>query len=78
MIVDERARQEMLHPLPVLKAIDNEDVNVIQNLLLQNEFLAVLIEEVGEVGKAVQGDSDLVEELTQVAAVCVRWLENLK
>jgi NTP pyrophosphatase (non-canonical NTP hydrolase) len=33
------------------------------------------MEEVGEVGKAMQGDGDLQEELIQVAAVCVRWLE---
>jgi NTP pyrophosphatase (non-canonical NTP hydrolase) len=47
-------------------------------MLVSAEFLAVLIEEVGEVGKALQGDGDLKEELIQVASVVVRWLENMK
>ena len=41
-------------------------------------MLAVLIEEVGEVGKALQGEGYLEEELIQIASVCCRWLENLK
>ena len=39
--------------------------------------LAVLIEEVGEVASALQGDGDLEEELMQLASVCLRWLEEL-
>jgi NTP pyrophosphatase (non-canonical NTP hydrolase) len=39
--------------------------------------LAILIEEVGEIAQALQGEGDLEEELTQLAAVCVRWLEKL-
>lgn len=42
--------------------------------------LAVLMEEVGEVGRAiceVQGDTHLLEELVQVAAVALRWSEDL-
>lgn len=39
--------------------------------------LAVLMEEVGEVAQAMQGDGDLQEELLQIASVCVRWLEEL-
>jgi len=40
--------------------------------------LAVLVEEVGEVAKAVQElDADgMRREIAQVAAVCVRWLEG--
>lgn len=39
--------------------------------------LAVLIEEVGEVGRAMLGDGDLRAELIQVAAVAVAWAESL-
>ncbi len=78
MIEEERWRQENLHPLPILKSSGNEDVNVIQNLLLQMEFLAVLAEEFGEVGRALQGEGELKDELVQVASVCIRWLENLQ
>jgi NTP pyrophosphatase (non-canonical NTP hydrolase) len=41
--------------------------------------LAILVEEVGEVATAIQdGDiQNLRDELVQVAAVCVRWLEFL-
>lgn len=75
----ERERQEELHPMPILKKVaENPDINLIQNLILQNEMLAILIEEVGEVGTAIQGEGDLKEELIQVASVCIRWLENLK
>jgi NTP pyrophosphatase (non-canonical NTP hydrolase) len=41
------------------------------------DYLAIMIEEVGEVGKALQGDGSLKEELIQLAATCVRWLEAL-
>jgi NTP pyrophosphatase (non-canonical NTP hydrolase) len=44
----------------------------------QNDFLSVLMEEVGEVASACQGDGDLVEELIQVASVAIRWLEQIK
>lgn len=40
--------------------------------------LAVLVEEVGEVASAIQGDGDLRVELVQVAAVCVQWLEIIE
>jgi NTP pyrophosphatase (non-canonical NTP hydrolase) len=39
--------------------------------------LAILVEEVGEIAQALQGDGDLQEELMQLASVCVRWLEEL-
>ena len=39
--------------------------------------LAVLVEEVGEIASALQGDGDLQEELVQLASCCVRWLEEL-
>jgi NTP pyrophosphatase (non-canonical NTP hydrolase) len=75
----ERKRQDALHPL--WKGDDHG--------------LAVLVEEVGEVAKALyelrnlpievddveleyksKRESELMDELIQVAAVCVRWLEN--
>jgi NTP pyrophosphatase (non-canonical NTP hydrolase) len=43
-----------------------------------NDFLSVLVEEVGEVAKAMQGEGDLKEELIHTASVCVRILEVLK
>lgn len=41
--------------------------------------LQVLVEEVGEVARALENsdDSNLYEELTQVAATALRWLEQL-
>jgi NTP pyrophosphatase (non-canonical NTP hydrolase) len=39
--------------------------------------LAVLTEELGEISSALQGEGSLEEELVQLAAVCVRWLEEL-
>lgn len=74
----ERERQDQLHPIPKRKKSENEDVEVMQNLILNMEMLAALTEEFGEVGKALQGDGDLIEELTQVASLSIRWLENLK
>jgi hypothetical protein len=78
LIEEERDRQDKLHPLPVRKRHDDKDIEVITNLIKQMEFLAVLVEEIGEVGKALQGEGDLKEELIQSASVCVRWLEHLK
>jgi hypothetical protein len=74
----ERERQEILHPLPKLKKTDNPDVMAMEQIILSAEFMAILAEEVGEVGSACQGDSDLQTELIHVASVCVRWLENMK
>jgi hypothetical protein len=50
------------------------------NVLAQNwgMGLAVLMEEVGEVAMSLQDDGVVdPEELVQVAAVCVAWLEGL-
>lgn len=38
--------------------------------------LKILAEEVGEVATALMGEGNVDVELTQVAAVCVRWLEE--
>jgi NTP pyrophosphatase (non-canonical NTP hydrolase) len=77
LIEQERDRQDLLHPKTKRKKSDNEDIEIIANLIDQLEFLAVLIEEVGEVGKAMQGDGNLKEELIQTASCCVRWVESL-
>jgi hypothetical protein len=39
--------------------------------------MAVIAEELGEIGAALQGQGVLQEELVQLAALCVRWLEEL-
>lgn len=39
--------------------------------------MAVIAEELGEIGAALQGQGILQEELVQLAALCVRWLEEL-
>jgi hypothetical protein len=78
LIEIERDRQEKLHPKPNVKESESPEVKAIAHYLWLTDMLAVMIEEVGEVGKALQGEGDLKEELVQVAAVCCRWLENLK
>lgn len=42
-----------------------------------DDMLPVLIEEIGEVAKAMNEQSNLEEELIHSAAVIVRWLEML-
>jgi NTP pyrophosphatase (non-canonical NTP hydrolase) len=64
-IAEERERQDSKHPLPHgFKYVDR---------------LAILVEEVGEVGKAIFEDNrlELRDELIQVAAVAVRWIEQI-
>lgn len=63
LIAEERERQDRIHP---------EWWN--------SEAIGVLAEEFGEVAKAwnEQDMESLREELVHVAAVAVRWLENLE
>jgi NTP pyrophosphatase (non-canonical NTP hydrolase) len=58
----ERYRQNILHPWSK-----------------HTPRLAVIVEEIGEVRTALQHNDidNLKEELTQLAALCVRWLEEL-
>lgn len=77
-ITIERARQEELHPRKKIKPTGDEETDLLQNLLLHYEMLPVLVEEVGEVATALQGEGSLKEELIQVASVCTRWLESLQ
>lgn len=78
LIATERDRQDKLHPIIQKKKDDDNDTIAVKNIISTNTFLAVLMEEIGEVAKALQGDGDLKEELVHSAAVCVRWLEYLK
>lgn len=52
-----------------------------QNALHPNnqpgDYLAIVAEELGEVAAALQGDGVLKDELIQLAASTVRWLEAL-
>lgn len=77
-VANERVRQE-------LKARDGGFAWTCSEPEIPNEArLAVLVEEVGEVARAVLGlngavtdGGDLKNELVQVAAVVVAWLEAL-
>lgn len=61
-IIDERKYQDETHDFP------------------EHLRMAILAEEVGEVAAALQnGNTDyLIEELIQVAAVAMRWIEHLR
>ena len=61
LIEKERKRQDLLHPNQEGKS--------------DYEMCPILIEEVGEVCKAILEGTNLEEELIHVASVCVRWLE---
>lgn len=76
-IEKERDRQDKLHPMPKNKKTDDDDINAVSHMIFNNEYLAVLVEEIGEVASALQGDGDLKVELVQVASCAVRWLENI-
>jgi NTP pyrophosphatase (non-canonical NTP hydrolase) len=41
------------------------------------DYLSIIIEEIGEVAKAMQGEGNIQEELIQVGATAIRWLESL-
>lgn len=73
----ERERQDQLHPKKKIRQTGDKETDLLQNLLLHYEFMPILVEEVGEVGTALQGEGDLQEELIHVASVCVKWLENI-
>lgn len=74
-IIKERERQDVLHPLCKLKKSDDKEVKIMATLINNNEMLAVLVEEIGEIARALQGEGNLEEEMIQAAAVIVRWLE---
>ena len=51
-----------------------------QRELPDRTWLTILVEEVGEIAKATleHDEANLKEEIIQVVAVCVCWLENKK
>jgi NTP pyrophosphatase (non-canonical NTP hydrolase) len=55
---------------------ERERQNILHPMNNERDYLAILVEEVGEIGAALQGEGDLQEEIIQLAAVCVRWLEE--
>jgi NTP pyrophosphatase (non-canonical NTP hydrolase) len=61
-ILKERKRQDVLHP-------NNK----------KSAYLSIVVEELGEVAKELQENNkeQLKEELIQLAASVVRWLENV-
>ena len=61
-ILKERKRQDVLHP-------SNK----------KSAYLSIVVEELGEVAKAIQEKNidQQKEELIQLAAVTMRWLEEL-
>lgn len=77
LIDEERDRQDVIHPI-IKRKYDDKNVELIANLIDQTDFLAVAVEEIGEVARAMQGEGSLQEELVQLASVCVRWLEQFK
>lgn len=74
----ERDRQDKLHPVKKAKKSENKEIDMLTSFFFSNEMLSILVEEVGEVGKALQGDGNLEEELIQCASVCIKWLEHLE
>jgi NTP pyrophosphatase (non-canonical NTP hydrolase) len=68
-VVEERARQEVLHPNSTCA---NPELH-------SDSKFCILAEEVGEIAKSLNdGDHEnLREELIQVAAVCVAWIEAI-
>jgi NTP pyrophosphatase (non-canonical NTP hydrolase) len=77
-IVDERTRQE------VLKEQGRFTHTLADDGLTDAERLAVIVEEVGELarevmtGKNHDGEGRIREELTQVAALSLAWLERFQ
>ena len=58
-----------------IKKEHQEEIKTMTTIINNGEMLAVLVEEIGEIGRALQGEGNLSEELVQAAAVCIRWLE---
>lgn len=70
-ILLERKRQEWL------KAEGRFQYTPADPQLDDGERLAILVEEIGEIAKAIQYGAGLRDELIQVAAVCAAWVEFL-
>lgn len=64
-----------MHPILRIKKDQDDEIKAMTAIINNSEMLAVLVEELGEVARALQGEGSLDEELIQMAAVCCRWLE---
>ena len=71
----ERARQEKFNPMLKIKKEHDDEIKTMTTIINNGEILAVLVENIGEIGKALQGEGNLTDELINAAAVCIRWLE---
>ncbi len=78
LIEKEMYRQANKNPRPIVRESESAEVKAIAHYLWLTDMLAVLISEVGEVGKALQGEKDLQGALIKVSGMCCSWLENLK
>lgn len=78
LIEKEMIRQANKLPRPIIRENESPEVKAIAHYLWLTDMLAVLISEVGEVGKALQGEKELEGALIKVSGVCSCWLENLK
>jgi NTP pyrophosphatase (non-canonical NTP hydrolase) len=67
-------KMSMINDLIILERMRQDELHIWN--MKTNRF-AILVEEVGEIAQALQGEGDLQEEIVQLAAVCVRWLEEL-
>jgi NTP pyrophosphatase (non-canonical NTP hydrolase) len=67
-------KMNMINDLIILERMRQDELHIWN--MKTNRF-AILVEEVGEIAQALQGEGDLQEEIVQLAAVCVRWLEEL-
>lgn len=70
-----------MHPTNIIEAILKERIRqeTIHPYNEVSDYLSILIEEVGEIGRAIQNKDidNLKEEIIHTASVCIRWLEEL-
>lgn len=57
---------------------ESPDILIMKKYFFLNEMLATLLTDIGNIGKAMQGEEELNKHLINVAAVCVKWLEENK
>jgi hypothetical protein len=87
-VLAETERQTQLwgiqdHPDGVWYLILGEEVGEVGDAVLEAvrglaERLSVLSKETGDVAKAILGSGDVEEEVVQVAAVALSWLESIE
>jgi signal transduction histidine kinase len=58
-----------------LKKKQDDEIKAMTTIINNGEILAVLVERIGDIARALQGEADLTEQLIEAAAVCIRWLE---